>query len=168
MSYCDTPAFRDSPSSCLTQPTGRRFLSGGFSFGADAVINFDNIKLTGPLFTNWTDYAVVCGIAVAAMFVTVFLIRFVATIAYFLLPIGVALLAVIVLNDPAGIQIVVDRPNARYILPALVGVSGAGTFLFLGLFAFNKSDESSSAISGLQQTVNNLRAEVENLRARLR
>lgn len=132
------------------------------------MIDIENIKLTGPLFTNWMDYAIVCGIAVAAMFVTVFLIRFVATILYFLLPIGVALLAVVLLNDPAAIQMVADRPNARYILPALVGISGAGSFLFLGLFAFGRSDDQSSAISGLQQTVNNLRAEIENLRTRIR
>ncbi|MFO0864579.1 MAG: hypothetical protein U0744_08005 [Gemmataceae bacterium] len=132
------------------------------------MFNLDNIKLAGPLFTSWTDYAIACGIAVAAMFVTVILIRFVATILYFFLPVGVALLAVIVLNDPAGVQLVADRPNARYILPALCGISGAGTFLFLGLFAFGKSDDQSSAISGLQQTVNNLRTEIDNLRVRIR
>jgi len=132
------------------------------------MIDIANAKLTGPLFDSWVDYATVCGIAVVAMFITVFLIRFVATLLYFLLPIAVALLAVVVLNDPAAIQAVGNEPRMRYILPALVGLSGAGTFLFLGLFAFRDSTDQAGVVADLQQRLNNLRADVESLQTQVR
>jgi len=126
------------------------------------MLEWGQLKLTGPLFDGPVPYVIVCAVTLVAYVVCIGVIREVSRVFGYVLPVVACLVSVLALNVPGVSEAVATNPQLFYYIPVWCGVAMAGTALIMALFV-DPPHETSNSIRFMQLQQMEANAKIEKL-----